>query len=456
MSRKLLPICLVFDLMSKPFKIFLVLWLLLNFSFSTAAYTTQFADEGEPVRLHWKIGTIPIALSTSLAKQNPNIKADSDVLGAIQRSLETWEKVADIKFEIILSDKQSVSPSGKIGDGISLITIAQTAENLVLFGGDTEEISARTRVFYNGKGFITEADIILNPYKQFSTDGSIGTFDLEATLTHEIGHLLGLEHSSVLGATMHAHQGKNGVYNLSSFSSRTLAEDDISGIRALYGAKDSDEDCCGIISGKLSSATGKAAKNFQVWAEETETGRVIAGVLTNSEGTFRIEGLESGQYQIYAQDLGERKNLVSTENLGEIYVINGKTSTLTKKLKNRAKNFDVRYVGFNGQIAGLAVPINGGKSYLIYVGGKNLDTENFTIGFNSPNISVTPNTLTKHDYGADLSVLSFEIKVKSETPAGEYSFFVQSKNEEIGFIVGGLTVEKFVNPWNSYLLFGNE
>lgn len=442
--------------MSKSFKIFLVLLVLLNFSFSTAAYTTQFADEGETLRLRWKSGTIPIALSTSLAKQNLNIKADSNVLGAIQQSLETWEKVSDVKFEIILTDKQSVSPSGKIGDGISLITIAQTAENLVLFSGDTEEISARTRIFYSGKGFITEADIILNPYKQFSTDGSIGTFDLEATLTHEIGHLLGLEHSSVLGATMCAYQGKNGVYNLPGFSSRTLAADDISGIRALYGAKDSDEDCCGTIIGKLISANGKAAKNFQVWAEEAETGRVIAGVLTNSDGVFRIEGLESGQYKIYAQDLGERKNLVSTEKLGEVDVINGKTSNLSKKLKNRAKNFDVRYVGFNGQISELAVPINGGKSYMIYVGGKNLDTENLTIGFNSPNISVTPNTLTKHDYGKDLSVLSFEIKVKTDTPAGEYSFFVQTKNEETSFIVGGLTVEKFINPWNSYILFGDD
>jgi hypothetical protein len=323
--------------MTKPFKIFPVLLLLLNFTFSAAAYTTHFADEGEMARLSWKNDTIPIALSTSLARQNLNIKVDSNVLGAIQRSLETWEKVADVKFEIIMTDKQSVSPSGKTGDGISLITIAQTPENLLLFSGDTEEISARTRIFYNGKGFITEADIILNPYKQFSTDGSIGTFDLEATLTHEIGHLLGLEHSSVLGATMHAHQGKNGVYNLSSFSSRTLAEDDITRVRALYGTKDSDEDCYGAIGGKLLSANGKAAKNFQVWAEEAETGRVIASVLTNSEGVFRIEGLESGQYEIYAQDFGERKNLVSTENLGKIEVIKGKTSSLSKKLKSRPK-----------------------------------------------------------------------------------------------------------------------
>ena len=102
------------------------------------------------------------------------------------------------------------------------------------------------------------------------------------------------------------------------------------------------------------------------------------------------------------------------------------------------------------------MPVNAGKSYLIYVGGKNLDIENLTIGFNSPNISVVQNSLTKYDYGTDLDVLSFEIKVKPKTPAGEYSFFVQTKNEEIGFMVGSLTVENFANPWNSYFLTDNE
>lgn len=418
------------------------------------AYTTQFADDGETMRLHWKNGIIPIALSSSLTRQNLNIRADSDVLGAVQRSLETWEKAANIKFEMNTADKQSVSPSGKFGDGVSLLTIAQTSENLILFGSDTEAVSARTRIFYNGRGLITEADIVLNPYQQFSTDGSIGTFDLEATLTHEIGHLLGLEHSTIIGATMHAHQGKNGVYNLPGYSSRTLAEDDISGIRALYGAKNTDEECCGSINGKLSLANGKGAKNFQVWAEEIETGRVAAGVITSSEGNFRIEGLSNGEYRLYAQDFGERKN--AAEELGKVDVSKGKITNFANRLKNNAKSFDIQYIGFNGQISELAVPVNGGKSYLIYVGGKNLDAETIKIGFNSPYFSVTPNSITKQDYGSDISVVSFEIKISRRTPAGEYSFFVQNKKEETGFIIGGLTVENFVNPWNSYLLFGDE
>ena len=439
--------------MFKYFKILVVLVSLLSLSLAVMGYTTQFADEGGTKRLHWKNAPIPISLSNSLIKQNLNIKADSDVTGAVQRSLEAWEKAANIKFELVSSDQQSVSPSGKFGDGISLITIAQTSENLILFGSDTEAVSAKTRIFYNGRGLITEADIVLNPYQQFSTDGSIGTFDLQSTLTHEIGHLLGLEHSTILGSTMHAHQAKNGIYNLPSFSSRTLAEDDIAGIRSLYGAKSADEDCCGTINGRILSGNSKNVKSTQVWAEESETGRVVAGVLTGEDGSFRLDGLTSGEYHLYAQDFSERK--YATEDFGKIEVTKGRTSEFSGKTKNNSKDFDVRYIGSNGQISELAVPLNVGKSHVIYIGGKNLDVDNIIIGFSSPYFSVTPLSITKQDYGSDISVVSFEVNVNLETPVGEYSFYVQNKNANKVFFTGGLTVESFVNSSSSHFLLDN-
>jgi len=439
--------------MSKAFKIFSVCLLLLSFASPSAAYSTQFADDGETLRLQWKTGTIPIAFSTSLTKSNPYIRLDSDIEGAIQRSLESWEKAANVKFQVSWTDKQTISPTGKSGDNVSLVTIAQTPENLLLFGNDADTVSARTRIFFNRKGYITEADIALNPYEQFSTDGSFGTFDFEATLTHEIGHLLGLDHSSVTGATMHEHQGKNGVYNLTAYSSRTLAEDDLAGIRALYGAGSREENCCGAISGKLASLNGKAAKDIQVWAEDAASGRVAAGVITNADGIFRIDGLIGGQYKIYAQNYGKGAGKsFSVEELGEVNVVKGKTQPLSRKLKFGLKDFGIRYIGFNGQISELAVPVNGGKSYLIYVGGKSLDAGKITIGFNSPHITVSPKSLTNHKYGADLSVISFEINLAAETPLGEYSFFIKSKGAETEFAVGSLTVETFVNSWNSNLL----
>ena len=442
--------------MIKYIGILLVFLLLFGSSRQALAYETQFADEAGTLRLRWKTNVIPIAFSTSMIKQSPFVRPDSDITGAIERSLKTWEKAADIKFQVSWTDKQTVSPSGKSGDGVSLVTIAQTPENLLLFGSSEQEIAAQTRVFFNYKGAITEADIILNPYEQFSTDGSVGTFDLEATLTHEIGHLLGLDHSSVIGATMHAHTGKNGVYNLPSFSSRTLAEDDLAGVRALYGAKTVSENCCGKISGKLTLNSGKSAKDFQVWAEDALSGRVAAGVLTNADGAFQIEGLTTGKYKIYAQDFNNKSTGFAVEKLSELEIVKGKTQTIAKKLNHNRKSFDLQYVGFNGQISELAVPVNGGKSYQIYVGGKNLDAETVTVGFNSPYLSVTPKSLVNHNYGNDISVISFEVRVASDIPLGEYSFFLQTKDEKSQFAVGSLTVEPFVNPWNSYLLMPNE
>ena len=437
--------------MSKIVKFLSVCLLLLSLTWQAFGYTTQFADAGETLRLHWKTNVIPIAVSTSMLKPNPYIRPDSDIEGALRRSFETWEKASNVKFQISWTDKQTISPSGKAGDGVNLITVAPTAENILTFGNDAGEIAARTRIFFSRKGFITEADIVLNPYEQFSTDGSIGTYDLESTLTHEIGHLLGLEHSMVMGATMYEHQGKNGAYNLPGTSLRTLAEDDLAGVRALYGASDLDEKCCGTVGGKLTLANGKAAKNFQVWAEDAANGRVAAGVITNADGLYRLEGLNGGRYKLYAQNLlKESEKYLSFENLGEVEVVKDKVQNLSKKLTNNRKPFDVSYIGFNGQISDLAVPVNGGKSYMIYVGGKNLDAKNITIGFNSPFLSVTPRSLTNHDYGEDITVISFEVNIDEQIPFGEYSFFVKFKDKDAQYSVGSLTVEDVINEWNSH------
>ncbi len=428
-----------------------VFGLLLLFTVSAAGFTPQFADESKNVRLRWKNPTIRIALSTSLTAQSFNFKSDSDVRGAIERSLKTWENVANIKFETTWTEKQSISRAGNAGDGISLITIGQTADNLSLFFGDKNEISAQTRTFFNSKGLITEADIVLNPYQQFSTDGAFGYFDLEATLTHEIGHLLGLEHSFVLGATMYLHQGRNGVYDLPAFSPRTLSEDDITGIRTLYGAKSDDQECCGAISGKLILANGKPAKNTQVWIEESESGRVVSGVLSNSQGDYFFEGLNPGEYRIYAQRKSEEISYIA-EQIGSVEVEKDETAEIIKKLQSSKTSFNLQFTGFNGQISALAVPVNGGKSYTIYIGGRNLDSNEIEMSFNSPNISVVPNSRQIYDYGDEISVTSFEVSIAKNTPLGEYGIFVGTISERTTCLAGSLTVENFENNGYKNLL----
>ena len=251
----------------KAFRIIILAAILVTWVAGTASASiiTAAPAKGEHQRLRWKGRTIRIALSNSLTQPSSNIKADSDVLGAVRRSFQTWQNATDIDLVLESSDKQSISPPGVAGDGISLITDAQTPENVLLFSKNPQAASAKTRIFFDRRGSITEADIVLNPFQQFSTDGTYGTFDLESTLTHEIGHLLGLRHSSVMGSTMFENVLKNGTFGFIDLSSRNLSASDIAAIRELYGGAEKD-DCCAVIAGKLNVTPARPQKNLRVWA----------------------------------------------------------------------------------------------------------------------------------------------------------------------------------------------
>ena len=61
-----------------------------------------------------------------------------------------------------------------------------------------------------------------------SVDGAVaGGFDIESVALHELGHLLGLDHSTVPGTVMWPTITSN-------FTLRSLQPDDLAGIRSLY------------------------------------------------------------------------------------------------------------------------------------------------------------------------------------------------------------------------------
>lgn len=417
------------------------LLLILSTVGSGLAFSVSFSSGPAPVALRWRAAkAIPISVSPSLVSESPNIKSDSDVSGAIQRSLESWEKVADIKFRRVDTEKQSVSPAGIAGDGVSLITIAQTPENTLLFAKDPERAAATTRIFYNGRGLITEADIALNPYQQFSTDGTPGTFDLESTLTHEIGHLLGLDHSLLPGSTMHLNYGKNGTFGIQNFAARTLSAEDIAAARAIYGSPIDETECCGSISGKLAWADGKPARNIRIWIED-EFGRVNGEAFIADDGTFRFAGLNPGEYVAFADAPGDAASSQPVQEVGKVIVEYGATATLNAQIERVAVEPFLSHLGLNGELSDLAIPLTAGRTHRIYLGGRNLDHKRTAIRFSSPYLDVISQSAAAHDYGADVSVISFEVRVRPQTPAGEYTIFASLENGMQIAVPGGLTVE---------------
>jgi hypothetical protein len=426
----------------------------------------------EPARsgkrqVRWPRKTIPITLSTSLTLPNASIRSGSDVPGAIHGALATWSAAANVNFVEVSSNLQSISPVNR-PDGVSLITVAPTNENLALFGDESNP--ARTRVFYDADtGEINEADIAINPFPysidgaplEFSTDGSAGTYDLQSTLTHEIGHLLGLNHSNVIGATMNATQALNGIFGLPAISERTLSESDRAAVKSVYGSRSDTGSIAGRILNNQQGNLLPAAR-AHVWLEDAVSGRVMASGVTNSNGSFNIAGIMPGVYKVMTEylDAGasegellgfDQERHSSGQSFRAVEIVSGlrvaanKTVLLNHILvppQNSPATLNPRFVGVNSELSTVPVSATRGTTVTVYLSGDAVDQVPGTgLLITSPYLTVDPSSLRPHKFGNAAPVISFDVTVALDAPAGDYSVRLQSNSGEIAYLVGALVVE---------------
>lgn len=144
----------------------------------------------------------------------PDPRFDSDFKNAVSKAFDSWEKVTGFKFEETFSN------------GTAKIKI---------------QFESGGRHFHYNPYIVTWAVAISPPVGRFFLNGNVtwvssGDFtnikeldavDVETVAVHEIGHLLGLDHSDDKSAVMyHAVNGHSRKVN--------LAQDDINGIKTLY------------------------------------------------------------------------------------------------------------------------------------------------------------------------------------------------------------------------------
>ena len=426
-------------------------------------------------QIKWPAKSIQIALSTSLLLPSPAIKPDSDVLGAVRRALASWSRAANIKFVEVSSRSQSISPPTK-GDGVSLITVAGTGDNVALFAeGNT---TARTRVFYDlATGEINEADIVINPYPysetgaalQFSTDGTPGTYDLESTLAHEIGHLLGLSHSHVIGATMQASQALNGTYGLPAITERTLSDADQAAARSLYGSREKPGSNGSIEGRILSSADGNLlpVNAAHVWIEDLDNGKVMASSLTDAGGRFSMNSVPSGNFRAMVeyvgapfdeaeaftaagdrQGPGRERAFRSVEIRTSLRVAADQTTPLNYILvppQTSLPALSPRLIGLNGELSTAPVPVTAGEKVTLYLSGAGVDQiPGSGLVLSSPFMTIDPASLTLEQFHKSTPVISFVVTVAANASPGDYSLRLQSNSGEVAYLVGGVTI----NPIN--------
>ncbi|HZH29937.1 MAG TPA: matrixin family metalloprotease [Pyrinomonadaceae bacterium] len=422
------------------------------------SYTYQFNSSS--VQLRWTNTTIPIALSNSLNSPPPNIKAGSDVVGAARRALRRWSDVTNIQFVESFTNAETVSTTSN--DGLNLITVA--ASNDAFVNANVAGRLGRTRVASDtATGRIVEADLAINPRIQFSTDGTANTYDLESTFVHEIGHVLGLDHSAVVGASMQPIQGLNFIDP--AVTMRTLSDDDIAGIRSLYGRR--SPLATGSIAGQVNYGAGA-----HVWAENFYTGRVEGSSITKSDGSYRIDQLPVSDYRVFVEYLNEpvaANNILfsppyagistqpafrATEIPTPVRVTTGSTTFLNPIITLGTPAVNPRVLGINGALQGAPVQLPAGRVLRFTVGGNNLSAVPLTTaGFSvtSPFMSIDPASFERENpanYGytdPTFGIVSFNLIIADSAKFGDYTLRLRTDAGETAYLSGALALDPYTN-----------
>ncbi|XXT14797.1 matrixin family metalloprotease [Sorangium sp. So ce429] len=164
-----------------------------------------------PVRYHINRGSIPAPLAGFAA-------------AGIEAGFAAWSSPACTAWETeLLGDTDAGHDAG---DGRNVFLWISDGWPDAL--GAVDSVIAITMPVWDRDGVIEDADMVFNDVGFCWNDSGEGDcIDAASIATHEQGHFLGLGHTNVRGATM------LGFYP-GGTSARTLEEDDIEGVCALY------------------------------------------------------------------------------------------------------------------------------------------------------------------------------------------------------------------------------
>lgn len=239
---------------------------------SAATRLTYAMKDGSAAPVYWPASSFPIPYQVD-RRVTTNLPP-----GTLDKALAVWTSTpdADIRFE-----EKGVADGLKAGkDGNNIITVTDD-----LF--KNQKAIAITTNWYDGTGKLIEADV--------QVDAALGAteYNVPQALAHEIGHVLGLDHSPVLSAIMFPYVPRGN-------ETPSLDSDDRTGIAAIYPRRDTTL-MGGTLQGKV-IGDGGGVFAAQVVAVN-DKGEPVATVLTNSFGEFELRAVPPGTYRIYAEPL---------------------------------------------------------------------------------------------------------------------------------------------------------
>jgi len=203
----------------------------LGTTLSAQAYVLYGSEENPEAYLRWFEPRMSYVLDSQESQDISFDVAESQ----INESFQTWGQLTcenvstpyDFTYDGVVTGRTIGFDSDARENNENLVLWVQSANQWV----HPPSVLALTSLTYDtGNGEIVDADIEINDAGfVFSADGAAGKIDLRNTIVHEVGHILGLDHSLSLAATMYdkAPPGET--------KKRDLEADDIDGFCALYG-----------------------------------------------------------------------------------------------------------------------------------------------------------------------------------------------------------------------------
>lgn len=268
---------------------------------------------GQIVINKWASSSFPIVWRMNPTR-GPNVTGAAAFEGAFREAFQAWSGIPTAT--IAFAEGQPVAASMKPAfDQVNLITTNVTLAEWAVYGLDAMSLTNVTSLVTTGQ--IVEADIVFNPNTGFSSgEVSPGRADLQAIATHEIGHLLGLDHTPLASAVMFPLAAGNSL-------SRILTADDTIGVSTLYPT--AAFAARGSIDGKVFATTNVPVFGAIVVAVGAN-GQPMAAVVTDPDGKYSIAGLPAGSYTLFAEPMDgpflENNFLVPLSNVYPLKTVN--------------------------------------------------------------------------------------------------------------------------------------